>query len=447
MSAYCSKQHEGLWVFAVLIKRPFWTRLILRKKVKGAGVSVASIMYIITQPQYNISINSQSQQPVRRFSGSYWWRMRGPSHDPVCIWASRWAMWRPPRTWPECWRPTSKWVPPAREECCDCAQRSGPWTATPAWTEKRRSRRRSRSSAPPSCSSDSCRSAPSPGRGSWPWTRWWTGSPDWRWMSPTPPPGGGRRGLGAAAEGTAAKRPEAGGPSRCRAENPPSPWCCWAGFVSDNPAPGSGGDRRGSWCAMAVPPGGEACSGTPRKTCAGTPGSWAPGGQGRNNCSRFCIRTPRRETPWRPRRGVPLRLMPNLPLPCHLSPFTFSGEHKGSWRTDADDGARLSSSPPPLLPVHWNAIIPADSAGVCPCVCVFLTVPEASSAKRCRSVRTIGIPVKYYKRSHLALGFVGIDDVMVVTPMRGLRESEHPTTQRERERERERERGGGEGWS
>lgn len=44
--------------------------------------------------------------------------------------------------------------------------------------------------------------------------------------------------------------------------------------------------------------------------------------------------------------------MPNLSLPCHLSPFTFSGEHKGSWQTDADDGARLFSSPPPLLPVH-----------------------------------------------------------------------------------------------
>lgn len=60
MSAYCSKQHEGLWVFAILIKGHFGRDLFL-EKVKGAGESVASIMYRITQPQYNLSIKSQSE--------------------------------------------------------------------------------------------------------------------------------------------------------------------------------------------------------------------------------------------------------------------------------------------------------------------------------------------------------------------------------------------------
>lgn len=45
-------------------------------------------MYITTHTPIaacNISIESQRRQPIRRFSGSYWWRMSGLSHGPVCI--------------------------------------------------------------------------------------------------------------------------------------------------------------------------------------------------------------------------------------------------------------------------------------------------------------------------------------------------------------------------
>lgn len=65
--AYCSKQHEGLRVFAILRKGHFGQDLFL-EKVKGAGVSVASTMYIITHPQYNISsVHSQSPATNQAF--------------------------------------------------------------------------------------------------------------------------------------------------------------------------------------------------------------------------------------------------------------------------------------------------------------------------------------------------------------------------------------------
>lgn len=65
-------------------KRPFRTIFIPRKS-KGSRSISCQYMYITTHPQYNISINSHSQQPIRRFSGSYWWRMSGLSHGLVCI--------------------------------------------------------------------------------------------------------------------------------------------------------------------------------------------------------------------------------------------------------------------------------------------------------------------------------------------------------------------------
>lgn len=69
MSAYCSKQQEGLRVFAILIKKGhFWTRFIPRKKVKGAGVSVASIMYMAAQPpRHSVSARSQKAAASQAF--------------------------------------------------------------------------------------------------------------------------------------------------------------------------------------------------------------------------------------------------------------------------------------------------------------------------------------------------------------------------------------------
>lgn len=82
MLAYCSKQHEGPWVFAILLKGHFGRYLI--EKGKGSRrISCQSYVHNHT-PAYTES-SSIVPTIIRRFSGSYWWRTSGPFRGPVCI--------------------------------------------------------------------------------------------------------------------------------------------------------------------------------------------------------------------------------------------------------------------------------------------------------------------------------------------------------------------------